>query len=306
MLMNNYTVKELYSEKHTHLPSINSLLIISLGLIFFTMVSFALVYAETIPVDVEGTSFNVEYTVDQVVINNVITEFEPSNDYAGLIIGVDVSGNPGNLELTLDRSFMDSIFDGMDDDYFVLVDGIEPNFTETKNTQSRTLNIEIPFGSEDIEIIGTVFGNSEIPSEDAPEPEILVCSVLCIDGLIQNPDGSCECVPKPVVDTPVVDTPVVDTPVVDTPVVDTPKTQCGPGTVLKNGACVLDERCGPGTVLKDGACVIDPIQSSGSTSKGMGTEFVMGMIIAIVIAGAILVIIALIAIFGNQFSKWTK
>jgi len=296
MLMNNYTVKELYSEKHTHLPSINSLLIISLGLIFFTMVSFALVYAETIPVDVEGTSFNVEYTVDQVVINNVITEFEPSNDYAGLIIGVDVSGNPGNLELTLDRSFMDFIFDGMDDDYFVLVDGIEPNFTETKNTQSRTLNIEIPFGSEDIEIIGTVFGNSEIPSEDAPEPEILVCSVLCIDGLIQNPDGSCECVPKP----------VVDTPVVDTPVVDTPKTQCGPGTVLKNGACVLDERCGPGTVLKDGACVIDPIQSSGSTSKGMGTEFVMGMIIAIVIAGAILVIIALIAIFGNQFSKWTK
>ncbi|NQV40105.1 MAG: hypothetical protein HQ505_06150 [Nitrosopumilus sp.] len=294
--MNNYTVKELYSEKHTHLPSINSLLIISLGLIFFTMVSFALVYAETIPVDVEGTSFNVEYTVDQVVINNVITEFEPSNDYAGLIIGVDVSGNPGNLELTLDRSFMDFIFDGMDDDYFVLVDGIEPNFTETKNTQSRTLNIEIPFGSEDIEIIGTVFGNSEIPSEDAPEPEILVCSVLCIDGLIQNPDGSCECVPKP----------VVDTPVVDTPVVDTPKTQCGPGTVLKNGACVLDERCGPGTVLKDGACVIDPIQSSGSTSKGMGTEFVMGMIIAIVIAGAILVIIALIAIFGNQFSKWTK
>lgn len=298
--MNNFTVRELYSEKHTPLPSTSSLLKISLGLILFTMISTALVYAETIPVDVDGTSFNVEYTVDQVVINNVITEFEPSNDYAGLIIGVDVSGNPGNLELTLDRSFMDSIFDGVDDDYFVLVDGIEPNFTETKNTQSRTLNIEVPFGTEDIEIIGTIFGNSEIPSEDAPEPEILVCSVLCIDGLIQNPDGSCECVPEPVVETP---KPVEETP---KPVEDTPKTQCGPGTILKNGACVLDERCGPGTILMDGACVVDPTQSSGSTSKGMGTDFATGMIYAIVIAGAILLILALIAMFGKQFRNWTN
>ncbi len=294
MQMNDFTVRELYSEKHTPLPSISSLFKISLGLILFTMISTALVYAETIPVDVDGTSFNVEYTVDQVVINNVITEFEPSNDYAGLIIGVDVSGNPGNLELTLDRSFMDSIFDGVDDDYFVLVDGIEPNFTETKNTQSRTLNIEVPFGTEDIEIIGTIFGNSEISSEDAPEPEILVCSVLCIDGLIQNPDGSCECVPKPVVETP-------------KPVEDTPKTQCGPGTILKNDACVLDERCGPGTILMDGACVIDPTsQSSGSTSKGMGTEFATGMIYAIVIAGAILLVVAFIAIFASQFNKWVN
>jgi len=307
--MNNYAVKKLYSKKRTELPSINSLLIISLGLIFFTMISFALVYAETIPVDVGGASFDVEYTVDQVVINSVIAEFEPSNDYAGLIISVDVSGSPGNLELTLDRSFMDSIFDGVDDDYFVLVDGIEPNFTETKNTQSRILNIEIPFGSEDVEIIGTVFGNSEIPSEDAPEPEILVCSVLCIDGLIQNPDGSCECVPEPVAETP---KPVVETPkpVVETPkpVVETPKTQCGPGTVLKDGSCVLDERCGPGTVLKDGACVIDPTsKSSGpSTIREMGTEFAMGMIIAIVIIGAIVVVFLLLAVFGSQFGKWTK
>ncbi len=33
-------------------------------------------------------------------------------------------------------------------------------------------------------------------------------------------------------------------------------TVCGPGTVLKNGECVLD-KCGPGTVLKDGICKLD-------------------------------------------------
>jgi len=32
---------------------------------------------------------------------------------------------------------------------------------------------------------------------------------------------------------------------------------CGPGTYLKDGRCVLDDRCGPGTILKDGVCVVD-------------------------------------------------
>jgi hypothetical protein len=255
-------VEKIQTIKLNHLPNVNSLLIISLGLIFFTILSTALVYAETIPVNVEGNSFNVEYSTEQVVVNGVIAEYEPNDDYAGLIINVDVTGSPGILELILDRSFMDSIFDGLDDDYFVLVDGLEPNFTETTNTQSRTLNIEVPFGTEDIEIIGTMFG-----------------------------DGAS----TPVDDTPIVDTPVDDTPVDDTPVVDTPKTQCGPGTILKNGACVLDERCGPGTILKDGACIIDPTQSSGSTSKGMGKESIMGFFVAFAAAGIIAVVFGIIA-----------
>ena len=252
--MNNFAVKELYSEKYTKLPSVNSLLKISLGLILFTMISTALVYAETMSVDVDGTSYDVEYFAEQVVVNNMITEYEPDDDYAGLIIGVDVTGNPGTLELTLDRSFMDSIFDGIDDDYFVLVDGLEPNFTETINIQSRTLNIEVPFGTEDIEIIGTVFGQS------------------------------------------MEETPVEETPVEETPIDTTPKTQCGPGTVLKDGACILDERCGPGTVLKDGACVIDPTSKSPSFSgKGMGKESIMGFAIAFIGAGIVAVVFGIIA-----------
>ena len=58
--MNNFAVKELYSEKHTPIPSVSSLLKISLGLILFTMISTALVYAETMSVDVDGTSFDLE------------------------------------------------------------------------------------------------------------------------------------------------------------------------------------------------------------------------------------------------------
>ncbi|MCV0431806.1 MAG: hypothetical protein K5781_09575, partial [Nitrosopumilus sp.] len=91
------------------------------------------------------------------------------------------------------------------------------------------------------------------------------------------------------------ETPVEETPE-ETPVDDTPKTQCGPGTILKNGACVLDERCGPGTILKDGACVLDSTPQSPSVSvKGMGKEMVMGIIIAFVGAGVVGIILGLIS-----------
>ena len=307
MQMNDYAIKKLYSKKRTELPSINSMLIISLGLIFFTMISFALVYAETIPVDVGGTSFDVEYTATGMTVSGIVSD----TDFVSLILTVDVTESSGTLDITLDRSLLDSTFQGLDDDFIILADGDEPNFSEVDtSSQSRTLSIELPAGTEEVEIIGSAFGDStSIPSEDAPEPEIVACSVLCIDGLIQNPDGSCECVPKPVVDTP---KPVVETPkpVVETPkpVVETPKTQCGPGTVLKDGSCVLDERCGPGTVLEDGACVIDPTSktSGPSTIREMGTEFAMGMIIAIAIIGAIVVVFLLLAVFGSQFGKWTN
>jgi|GEM_PF-1263006 hypothetical protein len=77
----------------------------------------------------------------------------------------------------------------------------------------------------------------------------------------------------------------------------TTPTQCGPGTVLKDGACVLDERCGPGTVLKDGVCVLDSTATptSGTSSKGMGKELIIGLVAGIAIAGTIGVVLAIIS-----------
>ncbi len=257
-------------------PNCGTILKISLGLVLFTILSFALVYAEMIPVDVAGTTYDVEYVADQVIVNNIIAEYEPDSDYAGLLIDVEVTGSSGTLKITLDRSFMDSVFDGVDDDYFVLVDGDEPIFTETQNTsQSRTLSIELPLGSEDLEIIGTVFGSS------VEEPVIEEPPVIEDKPVVTTP---------PVEDKPVVTTP----PVEDKPVVTTPKVQCGPGTVLKDGACVLDQRCGPGTVLKDGACVLDSTPKPTSV-KGMGKELVIGVVAAFVVAGTIGLILGIMS-----------
>jgi hypothetical protein len=253
--MNNFAVKELYSEKHVQLPSVNSLLKISLGLILFTMISTALVYAETMSVDVEGTSFDVEYTTTGMTVSGI----EADTEAGSLILFVDVTGSSGTLNITLDRFFFDSVYDGLDEGFFVLADFDEANFSETETTiQSRTLSIELPSGTEDVEIIGSIFGQI-------------------------------------VEETPVEETPVEETPVEETPVDTTPKTQCGPGTILKDGACVLDERCGPGTILKDGACVLDSTTPTSSPSKGMGKESIMGFVAAFVIAGIVAVVLGIIA-----------
>ena len=274
--MNNFAVKELYSEKHTHLPSVSSLLKISLGLILFTMISTALVYAETMSVDVDGTSYDVDYTGTGLTLSDI----EADADFISLILTVDVTDSDATLDVTLDRSFFDSTFEGLDDDFIILADGDEPNFTETNtSSESRTLSIDLPVGTEEVEIIGSVFGQSveETPVEETPVEETPVEET-------------------PVEETPVEETPVEETPVEETPVDNTPLTQCGPGTILQDGACVLDERCGPGTILQDGACVLDSTPQPSTTSvKGMGKDMVMGVIIAFVGAGAVGIILALIS-----------
>ena len=246
--MNNQRMGGISKDRLNHIPNVNSLLKISLGLILFTIISTALVYAETLTVDVEGNSYDVDYVATGLTVSNVETDL----DFISLILTVNVTDSSGILEITFDRNFFDSIYQGSDDAFIILADGDEPNFTEIEtNSQSRTLSIELPSGTEDVEIIGSVFGS---PVEEKPEP-----------------------------------------------VEEKPKTECGPGTILEDGVCVLDERCGPGTILEDGVCVLDSSPSTSYSSSGtnttslggLGKEFLIGIVAAFVIAGALGLLIGL-------------
>jgi len=251
------------TERLSYLPNINSLLKISLGLIFFTIISTALVYAEIQSVIVNGAAYDVNYTVTGMTVSGI----EADTDFISLILTVDVTDSSGILDITFERSFFDSIFNEADDDFIILVDGDEPTFTETQtNSQSRTLSIDLPAGSEEVEIIGSSFNNSVVEE-------------------------------TPVEETPVEETPVEETPVEETPVEETPRTQCGPGTILQDGACVLNERCGPGTILEGGVCVLDstPQSTSNTSVKGLGKELIIGVVAGIVIAGTIGIILAIIS-----------
>jgi hypothetical protein len=220
---------------------------------------------EILPVTVDGLPFDVEYTA----IGLNVYEIESDTDSMSLIFYVNVNDSTGKLNVTFDRIFFDSIYDGEDDSFFVLADGDETISREIHTTtDSRTLTIEIPSGTEELEIIGSVFGiTKELPSV----------------------------IETPVIETPVIETPVIETPVIETPVIETlPTNECGPGTVLENDICVLDQRCGPGTVLENDICVLDSAPAK-SSSSGNSKELIMGLTVAFVIAGVIGIIFALIS-----------
>ena len=309
-------------EKLQPFSSTNSLLKISLGLILFTMFSSVMIYAETTSVDVSGNSFDIEYTATGMTVSSV----ESDVDFVSLIFDVDVTGSSAVLDVTFERSFFDSLFEGSDDEFIILVDGDEPTFTETNTTQSRTLSIEVPLGTEEIEIIGSVFGQPE-PVEEIPEP------VEEIPEPVEEIPEPVEEIPEPLGIAAFVDPNQDPQSYVDRynneptykkwfddnypeydsihqavglevhleetsqQIDDTPKTQCGPGTVLTDGICTLDEKCGPGTILVDGVCtLVESTPKSTDTSvKGLGKELIVGVVGAFVIAGIIGIIVALIS-----------
>ena len=226
---------------------------LSLGLVFFTIISTALVYAETIPVNVDGNSFDVQYASTGLSV----TEIESDTESMSLIFSVDVVDLTGTLDVTFERTFFDSIYDGDDDLFFILADGDEAISEEIKTTsQSRSLSIKVPSGTEELEIIGSVFDNSK----------------------------SFEFV-------------LVEEPIVEEPIVESMfDNSCGLGTILKNNMCVLDERCGSGTVLVDGECIVEESSVKSTTvSKSMSKELIIGMVVALVIAGIIGIILGLMS-----------
>jgi hypothetical protein len=272
-MLENKNMNNLKSERIVYSPNVNSLMKISLGLIFFTILSTAFVYAETLSVDVDGTPFDVVYTTTGV---NVIG-IESDTESMSLIFSVDVTDLNGKLDVTLNRSFFDSVYDDIDYDFFILADGDESIFeeTETKN-QSRTLSITVPYGTEELEIIGSVFHSSieEIIVEEIIVEEIIVEEII---------------VEEIIVEEIIVEEIIVEEIIVD----DVPDNECGPGTILENNICILDQRCGPGTILEGDACVLDstPVKSP---STGNFRELIMSVSTALGIAGIVGIIFAII------------
>ena len=93
-------------------------------------------------------------TLDHDIIGGTVTEMEIDVDSTSLVIEV-VTIDGGSITVTLPRDVIDATINGEDDDLFVIVDGEEVDFEESKTSTDRTLTIVFPEYAEEIEIIGT-------------------------------------------------------------------------------------------------------------------------------------------------------
>ena len=258
------------------MPGAGMLSGIVIGMVLFTMTFSALAHAETISVEIDGESYDVVYDAAGMTVSGVAADL----DLISLILTVDVPEPQATLDITFDRMFFDSVIDGQDYGFLVLSDGDNANFVESQaDSTSRTLSISLPIGTEEVEIVGSMFGPSPVDAVPDPVPDP-------VSG--QTPVQTAE--PDPTSELPEDPDPALETPVVP----DTSMVKCGDGTVLEDGICVLDERCGDGTVLEDGICVLAP-----PAQRGLGGDLAAGSVGGFIAAG----IIAVLAIIVVKMSR---
>ena len=97
-----------------------------------------------------GQSYTVNYSVTGATVNDI--SISPQD--TSLLVTL-TSSSDGNLTMTMPRSLIDAKATSGDDQFFVLVDGADSEFDESKTADSRTITVFIPEGTEEVEVIGT-------------------------------------------------------------------------------------------------------------------------------------------------------
>jgi hypothetical protein len=227
----------------------------------------------------------------------IVDGMEADTLLSTLTITIGTSDVSPMLTVTLDRSFFDSRTDGADDDFLILADSEEAVFEEEKTDLQRILTITVPSGASSIDIIA--LGTSGFGSaEEIPEEETPV-----EEPAIPQEEPEMQCGPGTILKDGVCVLAEAEQPVEspEEPQVSEDEMQCGPGTILKDGVCVLDETCGPGTILKDGVCVLDEsIPTQPTTSRGAAFDLVAPAVAAFVIAFIIMIILWAIGRAGGK------
>lgn len=276
----------------------------------FALVTLGLIlpnaYAATASLEVNGVTHEVTYEATGLIVEGI----EADINTATLSVLVTTTDVEGTLVVDLNRSFFDSKTDGADDDFLVLADTDEALFVDDKTDTTRTLTITVPSGTNSVDIISlgtTNFGAGEpAPETSVEEPTEEPESPSEPEAPVEEPEPT-QCGPG----TILLDgqcvleqvEPVAEEPA-PTPIeepTETPQaSQCGPGTVLKDGECVLDQTCGPGTILQDGQCVLDTTTQAPAVSKSQGTQLAIGIVAAFVISFIVMIVLWAIGKAGRS------
>jgi len=115
------------------------------------------------------------YPVNYSLTGGTVKDMSLDTNATSLVISLQMA-NDGNLTITLPRTVIDAKAGANDDQFFVLVDGADTNFQESKTNTDRTLSIPVIAGTEKVEIIGT----QVVPEFGPVSYAVLIISIISI------------------------------------------------------------------------------------------------------------------------------
>ncbi|MBT7252497.1 MAG: hypothetical protein HN875_02035 [Candidatus Nitrosopelagicus sp.] len=174
-------------------------------------------FADTVSTDIDSVSYDIEYTGNNVVLKSATADL----DFISLIFETEVTGSEGDVSITLQRDFFDAKIGYSDDDFFILSDGDEIEFEETKDDTSRTLSFSLSTGTEEIEIIGTILANNSFLIEQEQQAENSAAQAQA------DADAAAQAQAD------------ADAKNAEEEKLEKLMNSCGDGTVFENGECVL-------------------------------------------------------------------
>ena len=215
-------------------------------------ISFSTAYADSVSVEIDGKSHEIEYTPFKMNITGV----EADIDFGSLIFSVKVNDPDASIKIIFDRILFDAKFQGTDSEFFVIADGEEVKFDEKKTTIQRTLTFGVENGTEEIEIIGSHIAGIAIFESTVSTP------------ITENTEkADAEAAAKAAAEAAA-------------------KAEAEKASSIDQK---LRDGCGVGTVYKDGECVLSPQLAQTDATKSM--SFILPIVIGFGIAMGVLLVL---------------
>ncbi len=192
-------------------------------------------FADTVSTDIDSVSYDIEYTGNNVVLKSATADL----DFISIIFETEVTGSEGNVSITLQRDFFDAKIGYSDDDFFILSDGDEIEFEETKDDTSRTLSFSLSSGTEEIEIIGTILANNSFLIEQEQQAENSAAQAQADAEAQAQAQADAEAAAQANAEAAAQAQADADAKNAEEEKLEKLMNSCGDGTVFENGECVL-------------------------------------------------------------------
>ena len=192
-------------------------------------------FADTVSTDIDSVSYDIEYTGNNVVLKSATADL----DFISIIFETEVTGSEGDVSITLQRDFFDAKIGYSDDDFFILSDGDEIEFEETKDDTSRTLSFSLSAGTEEIEIIGTILANNSFLIEQEQQAENSAAQAQADADAAAQAQADAAAQAQADADAAAQAQADADAKNAEEEKLEKLMNSCGDGTVFENGECVL-------------------------------------------------------------------